>query len=352
MIDQKKSPLEFTVEELDKELIARGAKAPVEKQFAFEDSEGTPERNAMMTGVKELYETPPPPNEALAFISTWDLAKILIYKTGSAMDFTRGAWSDDLMDCYEISDEQINQNAGSTAAVILKNNLIDDENGFSTLRVKNYGEAFNLCDLEPFHYQPIAGGLIFTGILVKDDIIATIGSNVNESNVTELRFVFGFKMLDSVTPVTRFSNDDIYRGEKILHRVHNPGVKGADWALVKLDRSVAGQTAAELSGNGISSDQQVYVLGHPLGLPMKYASGLSICDTHETYFETDINLYSGNPGSPVFDLHTHKFLGIVVKGDYRDFRWTGNCWMSVNYPDGRKAVCIRASELLHILDKL
>lgn len=352
MSDQRKSPLEFSVEELDRELIARGAQTPGKKQFKFKDKEGTPQRNAVMTGVQELYETPPPPNEVLAHISTWDLAKILIFKTRSTMDFTRGAWSDDLMDGYEITDEQINQNADCTAAICMKDCLIDANNEFSILKVKNYGETFNLCDIEPFSHQPVAAGWLCSGFLVKDDVIATAARCVSEENVTDLRILFGYKMVDSVTPVTRFSNDNIYQGVKIIPRVHRSGGNGPDWALVKLDRKVVGQTVARLSTGEISCDQAVYVIGHPLGLPMKYAAGVYVGDVDETSFMAILNIYSGNSGAPVFDLHTHEVIGMVIKDEKRDFRWTGNCWISVEYPEGKRAQCTRVSEFMDIVREL
>ena len=90
--------------------------------------------------------------------------------------------------------------------------LIDAKKGISTLKVKNYGEAFNLCDIEPFRHQPIAAGWLWSGFLVKDDVIATAAHCVNERNVTDLRILFGYKMVDSTTPVTMFSNDNIYHG--------------------------------------------------------------------------------------------------------------------------------------------
>lgn len=90
----RKSPIEFSIEDLDRELIARGAQVPDEKKFNFKDAEGTPERDAVMTRAKERYDSPPPPDENLAHISTLDLAKILVFKTRSTLDFTRGFWSE------------------------------------------------------------------------------------------------------------------------------------------------------------------------------------------------------------------------------------------------------------------
>lgn len=353
MADQRKSLLEFSVEELDQELIARGAQTPAKKQFKFKDREGTPEINAIMTGIQELYETTPPPNEALAHISTWDLARILIFKTRGSMDFTRGPWSDDLMDWHEIMDQKIKKNANCVAAIMLKKDLIDEKNGFSTMRVKNYGEAFNLCKAEPFRDQPVAAGRLCSGFLVKKDVIAISGHCVETKTVTDLRIVFGYKMLDPYKAVTQVPDENIYKGVKIIQKVLNRKVNWSDWALVQLDREVEGWEVVSLSNDEIVCDKPVYVMGHPMGLPLKYAAGASVRDnSHEANFTANLNIYMGNSGSPVFDLHTHEVIGMVVKGEMRDFRWTGKGWMSIKYSDGKNAGCTRVSEFIDIVWKL
>ena len=352
MAGYRKSPIEFSVEDLDRELIARGAKVPDEKKFKFKDVEGTPERDSIITGVKESYKTASPPNEALAGVDTWDLAKILIFKTGSAMDFTRGPWSDDIiMDCCdETMDDQINKNTYCTAAICLKDNLIDTDKDFFMLKVKNYQKAFNLCDLEPFGHQPVSAGAMCTGFMVKEDVIATSAHFVNENNVTDLRIMFGYKMLDPSTPVTKFSNDHIYRGVKILHGALDRNANGQDWVLVKLDRGVVGQPFAVLSKDKISCEQAVYVIGHPLGLPSKLAKELYVQDnTHESHFTANLNVYSSSIGSPVFDLHTHEVIGMVGPGANRDFRWTENGWMSINLPGKKKIRCSRVSQFIGLI---
>jgi len=348
----RKSPIEFSIEDLDRELIARGARVPDEKKFDFNDTEGTPERDAIVTGVRKLYKTAPPLNEALAGVDTWDLAKIIIFKSGSAMEFTRGPWSEDIiMDCSdELMDDAIRKNTSGTAAVCLKDNLIDTGKESFMLKVKNYQKAFNLCDIEPFGDQPVSAGAMCTGFLVKEDVIATSAHFTNENNVTDLRIVFGYKMTDAYTPVTKFSNHDIYRGVNILHGTLNPKEKGADWVLVKLDRPVTGQSPVVLSKDDISIEQAVYVIGFPLGLPMKLARGLYVQEnSHETHFAADLNLYSGSIGSPVFDLHTNEVIGMVGPGANRDFRWTGNGWMSVNYPGEKKICCTRVSQFIEFI---
>lgn len=354
MTTREKSPFEVTLEELDRELIARGAQIPDEESFGFEDGEGTPERDAVMARAEEMHQHAPPPKGELEHISTWDLAKVLkIRTTTRSINLTRSGYAD-LKDWYEIRKANIKKNAGSIAAVCLKSNLVETDNGFFVLETKNYGKTFNLCDIEPFRNQPIAAGKICAGFLVKEDIIATAGSFVNENNVTDLRFVFGFNMLDSVSSETTFARTNIYRGVKIVHGIcdQNEG----NFTLVRLDREVACWPTATLSKKELSCDQPIYVIGHPLGLPLKYAPA-SVQAVDGTYFNADLNVYSSSVGSPVFDDETHEVIGIVGQSGHRNFRWTGKGWMSAIYPNSAEkgsgdTQCIRISKVMYKLTQL
>lgn len=352
----KRSLLELSIEELDRELIARGAQTPGEVQFKFKDKDGTLERHAIMAQIKNLYDTASSPNQMFSHISTWKLVETLTHKIQENNEI-RGIWGeDDRMDFYAITNEQIKKNADSIASICMKNNLVDKEKGFSTMRVKNYGKSFNLSDCEPFHNQPIAAGRLCTGFLVKQDVIATAGHCADEKNVTELRIVFGFKMLGLSTPVTWIPNENIYKGVKIIDRVYNPLGNGSDWALIKLNRKVKGHPVVKLSEKAIYRNQPVYILGHPCGLPLKYASGSQVRDIYESYFSADLNVYCGNSGSPVFDSKTHEVIGIVARGDNQDFRWTGRGWLSIIYPNpdlhSKEPQCTRVSEFIEYVDKL
>ncbi|UCH94637.1 MAG: trypsin-like peptidase domain-containing protein [Candidatus Aminicenantes bacterium] len=336
----KKSPYECSVEELDRELIARGARIPEQQRFYFNDSKGTPARDAIMAQVKEFYHKGASlsPNTALRHISTWELAEALVYMTeGVPLDHNRAiSGSDDRKDIFQLKDnpanEPIKKNARSVAAICMEVDLIHQENQYSTLEHKNYGKTFNLCRCEPFYQQPIAAGHLFTGFLVKEDVIATAGHCVDENNVTSTRIVFGFRMKNSAAAVTRVPDEDIYKGVKIIHRYHNRMGNGSDWALVQLDRKVKGRQVVKFPGTEISTRQPVYVIGHPCGLPLKYAAGAEVRKIKDAYFVADLDIYAGNSGSPIFNKNTHELIGMVVRGYHRDFRWTGKCYISVKHP--------------------
>ena len=57
-----------------------------------------------------------------------------------------------------------------------------------------------------------------------------------------------------------------------------------------------------------------------------------------------------------FDRKTNEVIGIVVRGDNQDFRWTGKGWLSIIYPNpdihSKEPQCTRVSEFKNIVDKL
>ncbi|MGE5341256.1 MAG: trypsin-like serine peptidase [Candidatus Omnitrophota bacterium] len=354
MVKQKRSQLEKLVERLDREMMARGASCIRDKLFNFSDSEGTPQRDDLISGIQDYYQSiaPQVQDNAFSHINNRDLAKMLMLKARE-LNADRGIWGEEnRKDYYEIDDIPIRKNADSVAAICRKESLIKKENEHEifTLKVKNYGNVFNLCQSEPFYHQPIAAGRLCTGFLVKDDIIATAGHCIDGDNVKDFRFVFGYKMMAPSNSTSDILLQNIYKGEKIIQKIYRRLGNQSDWALVKLDRKVEGQEVVKLSKNEIAPDRPVYIIGHPVGLPLKYSSGARVCDISDAYFSADLSVYCGSSGSPVFDCETHELIGIVVRGDSRDFRLVENCWKSIIYSRtddySKKPQCTRVSEFI------
>jgi hypothetical protein len=344
------SPLfEITIEDLDKELLARGVQIPEKERFNFKDRKGTPQRKDIMEGVRELYRNAPQKNNIFSHFDTWDLVKVILYKTMGAKEFNWRSYQDERLDFFEISNHQILKNATGVAAICTEDSIIGNNKGTIKIRVKKYGKTFNLCQCEPYYQQPVSAGPLFTGFLVDDDIIATAGHCINKYNLKNLRIIFGYRMLDPFTPLTRIPNEHVYLGVKIIKRLSDIKKVGAEWTLLKLDRKVKGQSTVTLSQRPITKKEPFYVIGHPMGLPIKYAPGITINTIQNQNILAPLDLYMGNSGSPIFNALTHEVIGMVVRGDYRDFRWTGKGWLSVRYPNreiyAEGAQCMKASEI-------
>jgi hypothetical protein len=126
-------------------------------------------------------------------------------------------------------------------ALFRDNDVTDNGNGTSTLRTENFGTARNLCSSERFREQPI--GALCSGFLVASDIVATAGHCAEASDVTTIRFVFGFRMRDATTAEAVINNSEIYAGVSIIGRQEN--ASGPDWALVRIDRAVTNHRSLE-----------------------------------------------------------------------------------------------------------
>jgi hypothetical protein len=237
---------------------------------------------------------------------------------------------DDRQDLFQVTDQSILDSGDSVVSLWNVASVVDNGNGASTLITQNYGASQNLCSGEPFRNQPV--GAFCSGFLVAPDIIATAGHCVDTGNVATTRFVFGYRMTDATNAQIVVDNGEIYRGTSLIGRRLTTG--GTDWALVRLDRQVANHRIATIRRAGmIPNNQAVYVIGHPSGLPIKYAPGANVRDNSPAeFFVANLDTYGGNSGSPVFNVNTHEVEGILVRGE-NDFVQSGTCMVSLVCPN-------------------
>jgi len=256
--------------------------------------------------------------------------------------------TDDRIDFFQITDPAALQDVDSVVALFDQSAVTDNGDGTSTLLTQNFGATQNLCSTERFRDQPV--GAFCSGFLVAPDVIATAGHCVNASNVTDVRFVFGFRMTSATAAQTIISNGDIYSGASLLG--HQVVGTGPDWALVRLDRPVSGHRIATIRRNGrIPDTQDVHVIGHPSGLPLKFAAGAAVRDNSPAaFFVANLDTYGGNSGSPVFNSDTHVVEGILVRGE-TDFVMQGSCTVSLVCPTTgcRGEDSTRTTEFAHLV---
>lgn len=243
---------------------------------------------------------------------------------------------DDRKDFFEIDSAGARANAESVVALFDAADVTDLGNGKSQLRVKPFKAAYGLCDSERFGSQPC--GAFCSGVLVGPDIVASAGHCVDPDylgSVDQLRFVFGFRLtaLDTATVVV--PNDNVYAGKEIVH--HRLTSFATDWSVIRLDRPVVNGRIATLRADGkIEMNARIYVIGHPCGLPLKYADGATVKkNTAQSFFTANLDTYGGNSGSPVFN-ENHEVEGLLVRGK-TDFVKKGTCRVSVVVPTSGEA---------------
>jgi len=246
---------------------------------------------------------------------------------------------DDRMDEYEVSDEALLAVGDATVALVSTSDLADNGDGtysLSGLTLAQWYELVDpiwtgnpLCSDEPYRNQPNPAWC--SGFLVAPDIVATAGHCVtNPGECSDTAFVFGFVMLDAATPVLTIDSSQVYFCSEIIARQQD----AADWGLIRLDREVTDHTPLPVRRTGkVEDGADVLVIGHPVGLPRKYAGGATVRDNSEPeYFQANVDTYGGNSGSAVFNVGTMLVEGILVRGN-ADFVEDGSCDRSNVCPD-------------------
>jgi hypothetical protein len=258
---------------------------------------------------------------------------------------------DDRVDIFQLADPQDIRDASSVVALIDAASVTDNGDGTSSIATSNFGTSQNLCASEPFRSQPIAA--YCSGFLVAPDVVATAAHCVTPGSVINTRFVFGFRMINGTTAQTRIPNTEIYNGVDLIGRRHTDAA--TDWALVRLDRPVPDHPVVAIRRTGqIPANQRVHVVGHPSGLPAKFAGGANVLtNTAASHFVANLDTYGGNSGSPVFNSGNRIVEGVLVRGE-TDFVANGGCNVSLVCPASgcQGEDCVRTTEFSFALQAL
>lgn len=189
-----------------------------------------------------------------------------------------------------------------------------------------YGGFNALCPDEPFWCQPTvieqrgeAFGLYgYSGYLVAPDAVLTCWHGWEHFNAEPQFAIFDYvarSPCDQPVELAEGLVVPVRADPWVLPPVEKRGDAAAgDWVILRLARALPDRVAAAVSLGTARPGTAVYALGYPCGLPLKLAADARVLTAEAEMFHTDLDTYSGNSGSPVFDAATHALLGIVVEG--------------------------------------
>lgn len=243
--------------------------------------------------------------------------------------------TDDRVEEYEVTDTRLRAIGDATVVIVSRSMLTNNNDGTYSLPASTFAQEYlaatgrPLCADERFRDQPIPGWC--SGALVDSQLVFTAGHCITGGgDCADAAFVFGFVMTDAASPVVRVPASEVYFCAGILARAE----ADADWGLILLDRPVVGhQPLAVRRAGAPAVGESVMAIGHPVGLPRKYAGGATIREASSPdYFQANLDVYGGNSGSAVINTATLEVEGILVRG-YADFREAGECDRSNVCPD-------------------
>lgn len=206
--------------------------------------------------------------------------------------------------------------ADSTAAMIPNSFLVKKWNKFK-IDAPSHEESNGVCKTERYLTQPSAS--ICSGTLIAPDLILTAAHCYqSETLCKQAAWVFGYH--ESKKTPYEVKEKEVYGCKEIVYKNFDLE-NGADFAVIKLDRKVKGHSPVKLRASGSPEVKTKLVLiGHPNGLPTKIADDAWITEIQGNVLMTNVDAYSGNSGSGVFNADTEFLEGVLSHGkeDYEE----------------------------------
>lgn len=224
--------------------------------------------------------------------------------------------TDDRMEVFE-APANIQVLAQSTAGKVFRENLTETAPGTFALSHLDHGTNANLCESERFRDQP--AGMECSGFLVGPDLLATAGHCVDDQlDCDNTSWVFGYQ-LDRTTrkaPVS-FQSKDVYQCKRIVSRRLESDGELTDYALVQLERIVPDRAPLKFRTEGKVADRALLtMIGTGAKIPTKVVRGGRINDNSpRAFFTSNLDSFTGNSGSAVFNQQTWEVEGIMVRGE-------------------------------------
>ncbi len=205
--------------------------------------------------------------------------------------------------------------ASGVGALFQKYTITDENESAYLIRNKTLQEVHRVCPDEKFAQKPSLSSC--TGFLVADDLMITAGHCIKDKeDCKNVLFSFDYQKAKTPGEYLELSKNQSYFCKEVLQSSYG-AFSRTDFALVRLDRKVVGRKPLKIRRDSIVlHNQSLFVLGHPMGLPLIYADNGKVLKNYGLHsFVTNLDTFSGNSGSPVFNAETLIVEGLLVRGE-------------------------------------
>ena len=236
---------------------------------------------------------------------------------------------DNRIEAFQNTNPELSSVVGSTAAMIA-NEFITPSSGNSVeITAPLFKEIYRLCNSERFRDQITAANC--SGTLIAKDVILTAGHCFAERGLDckGYDWVFDYRLSNSSTNKFIIPKNNVYKCKQIIKlKIENQ--KNIDYALIRLDRAVLDRRPVNIRLTGeIERSSTIAAIGHPRGLPTKIATSGNLLEIFPDSFRTNLDTYTMNSGSGVFNEKTGELEGVLISGSL-DFEAATNGSSSCN----------------------
>ncbi len=193
------------------------------------------------------------------------------------------------------------------SALLKSINIYDEENDINS----------TVCDNVRFGNQPRAK-TIGSGFFIDKNTVLTVAHllpkhlRCSTVNIKNLRFIRAAKHTGNSIVVTK---DQIYKPVHDYIASGNCEQITGDWAVIKVrPLGKPKPMSQKFISSTITVETPVYSVGYGLGLSIKHNFDGTIGFIGNEGIYANLDLFSGNSGSPVFDSRTNELIGILSGG--------------------------------------
>lgn len=216
-------------------------------------------------------------------------------------------------DFFEVS-APAERAAMRTAVSIFRNTALRADGEYFSVGGRPFGhESRGICPGERFFEQRSAA--FCSGTLIAPDLVVTAGHCMGEKNkpasrCAAARFVFGFAVEQEGRSPEKVRKDDVYSCAEV--KIYSNGSAG-DFAVVKLDRPVAGRTPSKFVLTAPpAAGTAIFTVGGPYGLPLKVVDDAEVrfLSGKKDFFGTNLDTSGGNSGGGIFRASDGALVGV------------------------------------------
>lgn len=252
--------------------------------------------------------------------------------------------TDDRYDMHEVHDKKILELSKSTPALILKSALKKTSDGNYQSTQTTLGKRMKMCSDAKFQDQPSIANC--SAALIGKDKVLTAAHCFDDSSYSFLNYYVVFDYKNTTDVNYKIKKENVFEiSELIYSKFDKTFTKtGEDIAIIKLTKATNRRPLKINFNSSYEMGTNLFLLGYPLGTPLKLSTNGTIIESgsNTLSFKHNLDCFSVNSGSPIFNANTYEIIGVNVRGlgsNYSKYGRTCNDWSLAkpgHYDEGNK----------------